>query len=212
MPGDGMPDLYMKAGEFYMSSGPARVITVLGSCVSVTMFNQRLGIGAICHALLPRNDGTGEDFRYVDSAIMRMLGAFERLNVGRGQLEAKLFGGADMFEPAGGPAGSRPARVWQPGEQNVKTALMVLEREGLRLLASDVGGRLGRKLCYCIHSDTAYIKRLDGHPQWFSPSPAFSPLPRGEGQGRRQSIIGRGDGGERRCHPRGVNRTIHVKK
>ncbi len=138
-----------------MSSGPACVLTVLGSCVSVTMFNERLGVGAICHALLPRKTGGGDDFKYVDSSILQMIKAFERLKISRQEIEVKLFGGADMFQAEAG-------NYWLTsiGQQNVKTALRTLESENLRLLASDVGGRSGRKLYYYMHENRVFIKRL----------------------------------------------------
>ncbi len=149
-------DMYLKAGEFLMSSDPARVITVLGSCVSVTMFNERLGIGAICHALLPSNTGTDDDFRYVDSSIMQMVKTFKRLKIDCREIEVKLFGGADMFQAS---AGKRP-RLPSIGEQNVKTALRVIEKEKLKLRSLDVRGRSGRKLYYYIHANRVYVKRL----------------------------------------------------
>ncbi len=151
----GVPNVYLKAGEFFMSPEPARVVTVLGSCISVTMFNPRLGIGAICHCLLPRNDGRGDDFKYVDTSIMRMIGAFEMLGTGRREIEVKLFGGADMFR-----SGATRLRMASIGEQNVKTALDVLQEQGLSLLAADTGGLSGRKLYYYIHTNRAYVRRL----------------------------------------------------
>ncbi|MDA8088608.1 MAG: chemotaxis protein CheD [Nitrospiraceae bacterium] len=153
-----IPDKYLMAGEFYFSLGPARVITVLGSCVSITMFNERLGIGAICHALLPGNSGAGDDFRYVDTSIARMIREFEKLKISRSEIEVKLFGGADMFQAKTGKRSLLPS----VGQQNVKTALRVIEKEKLQLRSSDVGGRSGRKLYYHTHTNVVYIKLLNG--------------------------------------------------
>ncbi len=150
-----MPNIYMKAGEFIMSSGPARVVTVLGSCVSVTMFSERLGIGAICHALLPKSTGAEDDFRFVDSSIVRMVKAFEKLNIRRHEIEVKLFGGADMF-----PDKTGSMMLSTIGQQNVRIALSTLQRENLGLRASDVGGRSGRKLYYYIHSNRVLVRKL----------------------------------------------------
>ena len=153
------PYVYLKAGEIFMSSGPACVTTVLGSCVAVTMFNERRGIWAICHALLPREDGRrngdGDDFKYVDSSIGRMLKKFEKFMVGRGEIDAKLFGGADMF------GAGRAPELSTVGAQNVKAALETLEKEGLAVSACDVGGRSGRKLYYLIPGNKVFVKRLD---------------------------------------------------
>lgn len=155
MAGSGTPNIYLKAGEFIMLSGPACVLTVLGSCVSVTMFNKRMGMGAICHALLPRKTGDENDFKFVDSSIVQMIKAFEKLKIGRHEIEVKLFGGADMFR-------ARTGNLWLTsiGDQNVKTALSTIERENLRLRASDIGGRSGRKIYYYIHENRVLVKRL----------------------------------------------------
>ena len=48
------PVIYLKSGEIYFTEEPVIVLTVLGSCVSVTLFHRRLGYSAICHGLLPR--------------------------------------------------------------------------------------------------------------------------------------------------------------
>ena len=45
--------LRLKPGELLICREPHEVTTVLGSCVSITMFNARLGLAAICHAMLP---------------------------------------------------------------------------------------------------------------------------------------------------------------
>ncbi len=151
----GIANVYLKAGEFFMSNDPARVITVLGSCVAVTMFSSRLGTGAICHALLPCRTGPGEDFKYVDSSIGQMVKAFERLKAARQEIEVKLFGGSDMFN------GQESCSFYVSiGQQNIKAAIRTIEDERLKLVASDVGGNSGRKLYYFPHTNAVFIKRL----------------------------------------------------
>ena len=45
--------VFLKPANIYAGKAPAEVATILGSCVSITMFSERLRFGAICHALLP---------------------------------------------------------------------------------------------------------------------------------------------------------------
>ena len=52
--------VFLKPGEIYVGREPAEVSTILGSCISVTMFSEGLKLGAICHALLP-GDRASED-------------------------------------------------------------------------------------------------------------------------------------------------------
>lgn len=91
------PIVYLKPGELFVSRESAIVSTVLGSCVSVTMFSPELRMGAICHALLPVENSSGESFRYVDTSILSMLEEFGRHGISRTRLEVKLFGGSSML-------------------------------------------------------------------------------------------------------------------
>ena len=62
------------------------------------MFNKRLKVGGICHALLPTEGPTVKDtdrFHYVDSSISQMLTEFETMGIKRNEIEVKVFGGSD---------------------------------------------------------------------------------------------------------------------
>jgi len=155
--------IYLKPGDIYTSDEPALISTLLGSCVSVTMFNPRLKAGAICHGLLPSCKGKKpceceqycrEGKRYVDCSIMRMLEWFMLKDVEREEIDVKLFGGSDMM---GSGKMSSKATV---GQQNISRALQVLEVEGLRIAASDVGGPRGRKILFSTHTGEILLKRL----------------------------------------------------
>jgi len=153
--------IYLKPGGIYISEKPALVSTLLGSCVSVTMFNPRLKTGAICHGLLPSCRGKKpcekfchEGIRFVDCSIMRMLGWFGQNGVARGEIEVKVFGGSDMI--VGGDMTSK-ATV---GQQNISMAFHILGKEMLRIAASDVGGSRGRKIIFSTLSGEVLLKHL----------------------------------------------------
>jgi chemotaxis protein CheD len=156
------PLLYLKPGETYFSAEPAVVVTVLGSCLTVTMFHRRRGLGAICHCLLPncsvqkecRGDCL-ERLKYVDCSIPRMVRFFDRYKVQHNEIEVKCFGGADMFTRQI----ERPGVV-SIGRQNIITAEKALRAEGLKLNAKDVGGLQGRKIFFYTHTGEVLLKRL----------------------------------------------------
>jgi chemotaxis protein CheD len=150
----------MKPAEMYLADSPSIVKTVLGSCVSVTLFNRRLKVGAICHALLPHckkmTECKGEctdGFKYVDCSIRCMLGKFRSLGISHRETEVKLFGGAHMFIAR---AGDRET----VGAQNIVTALRILREERLNLCTSDTGGSQGRKIFFYTHTGEIFLKRL----------------------------------------------------
>ncbi|WP_236026046.1 chemotaxis protein CheD [Geomonas azotofigens] len=141
-----------------VSSEPMLVTTLLGSCVAVTIFNYRLRLGAICHAQLPCNGqlaGGGqhdEHGKYVDSAIREMLERLLHRGALRGELEAKVFGGSDMFDARG--------RLRSVGKQNSEMALRILAHESVRVAKQDLGGERGRKIIFHAHTGEVFLKRL----------------------------------------------------
>jgi chemotaxis protein CheD len=152
---DSVEKIFLKPGEIYLSERPSIVSTVLGSCISVTMFSPERHIGAICHAVLPEEKTAGEGTRYVDSAILAMLKSFDKYGISRSRIEVKLFGGADMLS-----AGSVNGMGGSVGRQNIEIAVQVVKRENLRLMASDLGGAHGRKIFFNTHTGEILLKRL----------------------------------------------------
>ncbi len=154
--------IYLKAAEIYFSEEPASVLTVLGSCLAVTMFHQHLGIGAICHGLLPQcakrtacSEPCMDEARYVECSIERMVKRFTRIGALLREIEVKIFGGADMF--AARPDSDGPVPV---GKQNIATAMRITKEKGLRIVSLDVGGVQGRKIFFNTRSGEVLLKRL----------------------------------------------------
>jgi chemotaxis protein CheD len=160
MTGEEAPQVrFLKPGELVASERPLIVSTLLGSCVAVTLFSPGRRLGAICHALLPscRSESPcshhrAEAGKYVQCAIWHMLEWLSDRGVERREIQAKVFGGADMFDPV---AGNNSV-----GSQNIEMALGTLESESVRLVTRDLGGRRGRKLIFHTHTGDVFLKRL----------------------------------------------------
>ncbi len=158
----GLPIFLLKPGEMFITDKPCAVSTLLGSCVAVTMFSRRLGVGAICHALLPscsqnkQCDCRDERFRYVDCSVRGMLEAFKGLGITATEIETKLFGGSDMFLVKDGP--DSKASV---GRQNIAKAREILTAAVGCVAAADVGGVQGRKIVFYACSGEVFLKRLN---------------------------------------------------
>jgi chemotaxis protein CheD len=157
-----LPVVYLRPGEMHFAERPALVVTVLGSCLSVTMFSRRKGLGGICHGLLPQCGGKHvcdgnclQGFKYVDCSIEKMVKLFDEHGVKRGEIEVKCFGGADMFTRQGKVSG-----VVSVGRQNVQTAKKILAHEGLHIMKMDVGGPQGRKIIFNTYTGEVFLKRL----------------------------------------------------
>ncbi len=157
-----LPSLYLKPGEVLIREAPARIVTVLGSCVSVTMHHRGSGLGAICHGVLPNcrhkklcAGDCDHMFRYLDCSLLYMLYMFRQRGISEKEIEVKLFGGADTL------ASKRENTI---GGQNVRIALHIIGLEKMRVTAADVGDSFGRKMIFFSHTGEVFLKRLKKGP------------------------------------------------
>lgn len=136
------------------SESPHTMVTILGSSVSVGLWDRRGRAGGMNHYLLPRR-GTGEEPspRYGDVAIPALVRRLVALGAAQEDLRAKIFGGAHVV------SGEHPDGK-DLGAQNVDVAIQLLEAAGVRILSEDVGGPRGRKLAFNPLDGTALVWRL----------------------------------------------------
>lgn len=154
-------DIFLFPGEVCISNKPVRVITLLGSCVSITFFSATKRIGAILHALLPEFKGTqGVDeesrLKYLDQAFNYILRKLDRHGIDRDDLEIKLFGGSSIlqFSP------SEPESYDGIGRKNVEKARALIAYERMKIASEDTGGIYGRKLHFYPLTGDVYIKLI----------------------------------------------------
>jgi chemotaxis protein CheD len=139
-----LPDVYVQPGESRLLREPAILRTLLGSCVGIAFRIPRLGVGALCHPMLPRcpansavTSSRSVNRRYVDFAIRDLARQFDALGARRDEVEVKLFGGGDVLLVVNDAA--RPT----VGRLNIEVAIRVLEEEGFAVSASSLGGKRG---------------------------------------------------------------------
>lgn len=155
-------EIYVQPGESHLVSEPAVLRTVLGSCVGVTFLVPRLGVGALCHPMMPKSPpaqsaklNVHAGRRYVDFAIREMAQKLDRLGATRTEAVVKLFGGNDVLTVNNSNA--------QPtiGQQNSETALRVLAEEGFTVTASRLGGDHGVHISFETVHGEVLLRRLD---------------------------------------------------
>jgi chemotaxis protein CheD len=145
--------VYLHPGQVCLCEQPSMVETVLGSCVAVTLWNPRLQVSCICHAVMPFGGACGkEPLKYVDSSIRHMLELLWARSSRRQELEVKVFGGASM-------RGVAPGRT-SVGQQNVDAALATLAKEGFTPRICETGGTSGRKLIFHSATGDVFVKRI----------------------------------------------------
>jgi chemotaxis protein CheD len=143
--------------------GPGEVLAAvgLGSCVAVAVRDRVRRRGSLAHIMLPQQgDGLrrdGENMRkYADVAVPEAIRALENIGCNRADMEAKIAGGASIFELGRGVDGG------DIGTRNVEAVIRALAQQGIPLLGSDVGGREGRTVEFSIDTGELSIKTVRG--------------------------------------------------
>jgi chemotaxis protein CheD len=145
-------EVYLHPGQLYVSSEPAQISMILGSCAGVCLYDCRRSMGGAIHYMLPQWDGSGQPSpRYGDIAIEVLFKQFQILGSNPKDLEAKVFGGACMFQVFRSENDSED----HIGSRNVQMALEILARLGIAVVTRDTGGENGRKLK--MQSDTGAV-------------------------------------------------------
>ena len=148
-----MPAKYfMKPGYILVPDRPTAIATVLGSCVSVCIYDGLLQAGGMNHFQLPSSQQAGRSTaRYGDAATLKLI----RLMVENGSkvrnMEAQIFGGAYNAEISS----------WNVGFENIHIAKKILGVKGIPVVSEDVGGNKGRKIIFNTRTNEIAVLKMD---------------------------------------------------
>jgi chemotaxis protein CheD len=126
-------------GACALARSPMKIKTSVGSCVGVTIYDKQERRGGLLHAMLPSiNQARIKDnpLRYTDSGIEYLVTEIVKKGSSRKKLEAKLVGGAHMFENGN----------MNIGERNIECARNTLEKLEIPIVAEDTGKNYGRSV------------------------------------------------------------------
>jgi chemotaxis protein CheD len=147
--------LHLHAGHIVASSDPCVISTILGSCVSVCLFDPVLRMGGANHFLLPLPaSGSLASPRFGKPATERLVLRLVAMGCRQQDLHAKVFGGADVLGLPG--RGLRETL----GAQNVSVARETLAELGIRVVIESVGGTRGRRLLFRPCDGEAWVRLL----------------------------------------------------
>ena len=145
-------EIYLHPGQTHISAEPVQISMILGSCAGVCLYDRRQAIGGATHYMLPQWDGPGvPSTRYGDVALDVLLKQFQAHGSFPSDLQARVFGGACMFQAFRAENGSED----HIGLRNIDMAVQTLSRHGIVIAARDTGGENGRKIR--MQSDTGAV-------------------------------------------------------
>jgi len=144
----------INVGETHTSASPVEIKTLLGSCVAACLFDPVAGIGGMNHFLLPHTAATHEidRQRFGTHAMETLINALMGKGADRQRLQAKIFGGGNVLDGV-----TRRPTV---GEQNGDFAKAFLEKEGIKLVSSRLGGDTGVEVRFHPHSGRAFVRPI----------------------------------------------------
>jgi chemotaxis protein CheD len=133
-------------GQWAVAAAPAKIRTLLGSCVGVVLYDRAAKLGGLAHVVLPSSRGAVDHpGKYADTAIPAVIADLDRRLGGKARLRliAKLVGGADMFQI---DPSLRDNSVLNIGQQNQQAIELILAGLAIPVMARDLGGTSGRRL------------------------------------------------------------------
>jgi chemotaxis protein CheD len=142
-------------GQAALAAGPARLTTIVGSCIAIALYSPRLQLGMLSHAVLPRSSGeTLYPAKFADTAVTHMLSVLAQHGATPSGLIARVAGGACMFGDG---------KFMQIGETNVQAARDALAEADICVVGQHVGGTAGRRINFDLATGSVTVERL-GHP------------------------------------------------
>ncbi len=130
---------FLFPGNIFADPLEYRISTVLGSCVTVCLWDSVARRGGMNHFMLPLWNGEGlATPKYGNIAMDKLLAKVLSIGCRREHLVAKVFGGANVS--------GNGLEVLTIGDRNITLAFQKLEEFRIVVTARDVGGRVGRKI------------------------------------------------------------------
>lgn len=140
--------------DMKISTNPGKLSTIgLGSCVGIVLHDPFAKVGALIHAMLPSvtySKSKDNRAKFVDTAVPTAIEEMEKLGARKHRITAKLVGGARMFTDYGNGAFI--------GDRNIRAARNVLKENGVKIIARDTGGAIGRTVEFDISTGRVLVK------------------------------------------------------
>lgn len=133
-------------GEILVGQAPDVMVTVLGSCVAIVLYDEYNRIGGLSHVMLANSKGSASvrnKGRYADTAIPEMIKMSVKKGANLGGMVARITGGAAMYEV------SDPCS--NIGKCNVDAVKSILLKNNIPIVGEDVGGKESRTVKFDLN-------------------------------------------------------------
>jgi chemotaxis protein CheD len=152
----GIPEHFLFPSTLFVEKEPYNIVTILGSCISVCLFDTALKYGGMNHFMMPWWDGKGMPSpKFGDVATEQLIEKMISMGSRREHLQAKIFGGAHQH--------SIGRKGFTIGDQNIATAENVLAEYRIKIVARHTGGDQGCRIVFHSHTHRIFMSLLEKH-------------------------------------------------
>ena len=142
---------FLQPGCIIVSKKPHLVSTILGSCVSVCIWDSKQHFGGMNHYIHPKSFDNEETAKFGNISIPYMLNLLLESDAKMHDLKAHIVGGA------------RSPHIDSSiiGQENVKIAETFLRQNSIDIISKDTGGNKGRKVIFDTQSGEVIINKVN---------------------------------------------------
>ena len=128
---------FLKPGAMIISREPKSIHTVLGSCVSVCVWDYMNGVGGMNHFIYHHAMSNARSCRYGDVAVPYLIKVLIDAGGKMNHFKAHIVGGSQSLIPES-----------IVGDQNIRIAKELMSYYGIPIETTDVGGTNFRKVVF----------------------------------------------------------------
>ena len=150
-----MLKVFLLPGDFYVGDERSHIRTLLGSCVSITLWHPHLRVGAMSHFLLSGHSGEKRlNGRYGEDSLELMLTKLKLVGVSPQECEAKIFGGGAMFTSDGS------IKLKDIGRSNGNAARTMLQSHHIPIVGESLFGTGYRKIMFDVKTGDVWMHHV----------------------------------------------------
>ncbi len=144
---------FLNPSKIFVSNESFNAITILGSCVSVCLFDKTKKVGGINHYMLPLWNGSElTSPKFGNIAIEKLIQKMIENGATKKNMVAKVFGGAEVIQTT--------SPMFRIGQKNIDIAYQILEKERIPIVSQNTGAKLGRRILFNTSTGEVLMKFL----------------------------------------------------
>ncbi|MBI5893042.1 MAG: chemotaxis protein CheD [Deltaproteobacteria bacterium] len=147
-----MKNIILDIGDIVVPNEPAILETILGSCVSTCLWDEKLHIGGMNHFMLPKITRDVKSGCVGTESIKQLVNALLKMGSNMKHVRAKLFGGNRVIQGF--------SYDLDVGRENVRIAKDMLKEYKIPIINEFIQQDYGIKLVFHTDTGKAFIKEL----------------------------------------------------